>query len=255
MVYRWIDDMLNNQGLAGASINHYLRDFRTFFYWCQNKDYTAETFKIKNIKTQEEKLKLYTDDELEALLQKPKNADGFPEWRQWAIVNFILATGARAGTIADIKVSDIDFQKKEITYSHTKNKKAQVVPLSSSLENCLREYIRIWRGAPYGYLFCNIGEEKITTDALKHAHASYCKRREVKQTSLHALRHTFAKGWIQNNGNSLTLQKVLGHSSLDMTRRYVKLFTEDIKQGYDDFSPLDNIKKDKKRTFAVKKNK
>ncbi|YCH83779.1 tyrosine-type recombinase/integrase [Ectopseudomonas composti] len=39
----------------------------------------------------------------------------------------------------------------------------------------------------------------------------------------HALRHTFASHFIQNGGNILTLQKILGHSSLDMTMRYAHL--------------------------------
>ena len=49
------------------------------------------------------------------------------------------------------------------------------------------------------------------------------------------------------------LQKILGHSSLEMTRKYVKLFTEDIKKDYDKFSPLDTMKRSGKRTQIVKR--
>ena len=143
MIFRWTDNMLNNEGLATASINHYIRDLRCFIYWCQAHEYTPQTFKIKNVKGQEEPLKLYSDDELEALLIKPRNKDSFVIWRSWAIVNFILATGARAGTLADIKLQDLNFTRREIVYTHTKNKKTQIVPMSDSLETVLREYMRI----------------------------------------------------------------------------------------------------------------
>ncbi len=51
-----------------------------------------------------------------------------------------------------------------------------------------------------------------------------------------------------------TLQKILGHSTLAMTRRYVKLFSEDIKEDYDKFSPLDTNRRNAKRTQTIKKN-
>jgi integrase/recombinase XerD len=59
--------------------------------------------------------------------------------------------------------------------------------------------------------------------------------------------------WVKNNGSEIKLQKILGHSTLDMTRRYVKLFAEDIKEDFDEFSPLDTIKRSQKRTQTVKR--
>ena len=49
------------------------------------------------------------------------------------------------------------------------------------------------------------------------------------------------------------LQKILGHSTLEMTKRYVKLFSDDIKEDYDKYSPLDTIKRNGKRTQLVKR--
>ena len=66
----------------------------------------------------------------------------------------------------------------------------------------------------------------------------YNKRRGVETTGIHRYRHTFAKQWILNGGNVVALQKILGHASLDMTRKYVKLFSEDIK---DDFDLINNF--------------
>lgn len=255
-IYSYINGLKLN-GVQPSSVNHYLRDIRCFLYWCmdETKGY-IKRFKISEVEKQEEPMKLFTDDELAALLEKPTKRDGFPEWRTWAIVNWVLATGNRAATICEVKIEDINFAHREIALRHTKNKKAQIIPLSSSLETCIKEYIRIWRSdvPEDAWLFPNVGEMQLTTNALRLSFGRYCKRREVNKTNIHGLRHNFAKLWVKNNGNMFTLQKILGHSSLAMTRKYVKLFSDDIKEDYDKFSPLDTIRRSAKRTQTVKKS-
>ena len=254
MIFKWINT-LKLEGVKPTSINHYLRDLRAFLYWCMEMEY-LEPFKIKTIEAQEEQIKLFEDEEIEALLEKPRPRDGFVEWRTWAIVNWVLATGNRAATICDVRLTDVSYAKKEIVLRHTKNKKAQIIPLSNSLEMAIKEYCRMWRkDAPVdGFLFPNIGEEQLTTNALRLSFGRYCKSRGVEKSNIHGLRHNFAKGWVRNNGNMFVLQKILGHSSLAMTRRYVKMFSEDLKEDYDMYSPLDTIKKSKRRTAAVKRS-
>lgn len=258
LFYKWINSLKLN-GVKPSSINHYLRDCRTFFYWCMDADraYIHPSFKISMIEGQEEQIKLFSDEELTALLDKPRRNDSFTDWRTWCIVNWVLGTGNRASTICDVKLNDINYSRKEIALGHTKNKKAQIIPLSSSLETVLKEYIRMWRKDADidGWLFPNVGEEKLTTNALRHSFSRYCASREVSKTNIHGLRHNFAKGWVQNNGNMFALQKILGHSSLDMTRKYVRLFAEDIKEDFDKFNPLDTMKRTNRRTQTVKRSK
>lgn len=255
--HKWINT-LKLDGVKPSSINHYLRDCRSFFYWCMDADrkYINPSFKINMIEGQEEQIKLFNDEELALLLEKPRRNDSFTDWRTWCIVNWVLGTGNRASTICDVKLTDINYARKEIALGHTKNKKAQIIPLSSSLETVLKEYIRMWRkdADVDSWLFPNVGEEKLTTNALRHSFSRYCAARGVERTNIHGLRHNFAKGWVQNNGNMFALQKILGHSSLDMTRKYVRLFAEDIKEDFDKFSPLDSIKRASRRTQTVKRS-
>lgn len=256
MVYRWITLMITD-GMKHTTINHYLRDMRAFLYWCMKPERAyLEEYKINNVKGQEEQIKVFSDEEIDILLEKPPRTAEFVEWRTFVIVNWVLATGNRASTICDVKISDIDFRSKEIILHHTKNKKAQTVPLSSALERTINEYIRMFRkdADDDDYLFANVANEKLTNNALRQAFSKYCKDRGVERTSIHGLRHSFAKIWVRNGGNMFVLQNILGHSTLDMTRKYVKLFNEDIKEDYDIFSPLDTIKKSAKRTQTIKRS-
>lgn len=251
MLMKWLNHMRKIE-ITPASMNHYIRDIRAFFRWANKKEYMETDFELKQVKAQEETPKFFKDEDIEKLLEKPLPRDEFPEWRMWAIVNTILATGARGSTICEMRITDIDFNKKEIALAHTKNKKANNIPLSPSLENALKEYTR--RFAVVNYLFPNVGDEQLTMNALAHAFARYCARREVEQTNIHGLRHSFARSWIKNGGSALALQKILGHSTLSMTQRYVRLYAEDLKEDYEDFSALDVIKKKSRRTSQFKRD-
>ena len=253
--YDWIK-ALKKRGVKPTTINHYLRDCRTFFYWCMEKKYITEPYQITMIKYQDEGLKFFSEKDIALLLQKPsKNAD-FPEWRMWAIVNWMMATGNRAATVCEVRVGDIDYQAKEITLRHTKNKKAQIIPLSPSLEAALREYCKIWRAysEEEDYLFPNVADEAWTSDGLRQAFVRYTKKRGVSRHNPHGLRHSFGRGWVKNQGNVFMLQKMLGHSTLDMTKRYVALFSDDLKEDYEIYSPLDTMKKGSKHTYTVKRH-
>ncbi|MFW6030665.1 MAG: tyrosine-type recombinase/integrase [Halanaerobiales bacterium] len=79
----------------------------------------------------------------------------------------------------------------------------------------------------------------------------YHKKRGVKSTSIHKYRHTFAKLAIMKGIDPLRLQKILGHSTLDMTRKYVNLFGIDLKEGFNKYNPLEQFNH-YKETIKVK---
>ena len=62
---------------------------------------------------------------------------------------------------------------------------------------------------------------------------------EVKKAGPHTLRHTFALEFIRAGGDAFSLQKLLGHSTLDMTRRYVHLADTDLRAAHRRFAPAD----------------
>ena len=56
------------------------------------------------------------------------------------------------------------------------------------------------------------------------------------------IRHTFAIHYLRKGGSVFHLQKVLGHSSLEMTRRYANLMTEDLQAVHERVSLLQNAR-------------
>jgi integrase/recombinase XerD len=103
----------------------------------------------------------------------------------------------------------------------------------------LQEYLNIRGGENEDYLFCDEYGGMLSENALRCSVVRYNRSRDVQKTSIHLFRHTFAKKYlIDCGGNAFTLQKLLGHSTLDMTRHYCEIFNADIAKNYDKISPL-----------------
>lgn len=239
-----IDDYImwlrENTDANDITINSYLRAVRAFVYYCQECGY-VEIFKIKLIKADKEIKETYSNDELARLLEEP-DTQSFSVYKTWVFENFLLGTGCRISTALNVKIEDIDFANGLITYTRTKNRKQQIVPLSKSLERVLHSYLEIRGGDGKDYLFCNEYGQKASERTYQQLVRRYNIKRNVNCTSCHAFRHTYAKLAVMNGMDCFRLQRMLGHSSLTVTKEYVELFGNDLAVDFDKFSPLDNLK-------------
>lgn len=250
--FQVVIDKMRKRRLAQNTIASYVRIFRTFLSWARTENLTDVY--IPMYKTEETIKETYTDEELLKLLKKPNiNKCKFSEYRNWVIVNFLLNSGARAATIRSIQIQDVDLENNIVLYRHTKNKKSQVIPLCSSMVIILKEYLYYREGAANDYLFCKEDGDQMSDDALKSAIRRYNKRRGVHKSSIHLFRHTYAKKYLLDcDGNAFSLQRLLGHSTLEMTRHYCNIYNVDLVKNYDDFSPLQKLNS-KEKKISLKK--
>lgn len=153
---------LQEEELSVSSINHYLRDIRAFFNWCSKSGYCCK-IEVKLVKGQETVKETYSEEELKALLEKPQG-DSYCEWRCWVIINWILATGNREKTVCNVRMRDINLPDEEIVLQQTKNKKIQIIPMSTELSFVLTQFIRDFRSEADDdeFLFCNVSGEQLT---------------------------------------------------------------------------------------------
>lgn len=207
---------------------------RVFLYWCMEEGY-LDSFKIKLPKGTEPPLKVYSDEDL-AKLTAPLNTDSFTEHRTRTMVCFVLATGARLSTLTNIRLDDIDLKSKRVFFSHLKNNQTAVIPLSNALVDVLKRYLDSWELD--GFLFPQCDGRQMTKQCVSGSLKKYCDERGVKSLGIHALRHSFARGWVKNGGGVFQLQQMLTHSDLTMTRRYVKLFSDDLVGDVNTYCPL-----------------
>jgi Site-specific recombinase XerD len=248
-------EYLRNLNLSGVTISTYAKECRTFFNYLINKNYT-DHFKMVVPKPPEVVKIVYTDTEIQKLIEYPKfnGKTDFYELIGWAAVTFIMGTSFRLSTAANAKIDVLDFANETISLVVQKTKKVILIPMSESLKEAMKEYLKHRKGEQEDYLFCSPYGERLHKRTLAKYIANYNKKRGVEKTSVHLFRHTFAKNWIMSGGDILRLQRILGHSSLHMVKNYVSLFGNDLKSDFDKFNVLDRIT-NKNKTEKVSREK
>lgn len=228
-------------GCGNNSLRSYTATMQSFMSWCKAEGYSELTVKL--YKGEETIKDTYTTQELEKLLAKPnKKTCTFPEYRNWVIINLLLNSGCRASTIRNILNQDVNLDDGLIKYRHTKNGLQQMVPLCQEMRKILKEYMKVRQGQPNDYLFPNQVDQQITEYGLSEAIRRYNRSRGVTKTSIHLFRHSYAERYLKAGGNAFNLQRILGHTTLTMTRHYCRVYDADIVKDYDNFSPLQTLK-------------
>lgn len=234
-----------------VSVVSYLRSLRAFLYYCMECNYMA-SFKIHLPKAQKEIKETYTNEELERLLAKPNtNNCSFTEFKVWVFENYLLATGNRLSTALNVRIRDINFEDGVIMLAKTKNRRQQIIPLSNTLSEILREYLEIRGGEPDDYLFCNNYGQQASSRTFQTLVYRYNVKRNVNITSIHAFRHTFAKNWILAGGDIVRLKTIMGHSNIAVTNEYLQMFGQDLQMDFERFNPLDNFSNKNKSTIRM----
>ena len=158
---------------------------------------------IRRIKTTETELTFLNSEQIETLLNC---LDSIQESDAGKVARVCLATGARWTEAASLRAEHL--QDDRIIFGQTKSGKIRTIPVAPELLKLIKK--------ERGNLFTSC------YDAF---------RRAIKETDIelpagqmtHVLRHTFASHFIINGGNIITLQKILGHSTLTMTMRYAHM--------------------------------
>lgn len=235
----YVEFMIEKGTLNLNTINTRLNNLRVFLYYCMKNEFISE-FKIHLLNAGETVKLIYTNEELEKLLKKPKTKK-FSEFRNWVMINYLLGTGNRLKTVRFLRVKDVIFESNQIYLARVKNKRQQMVPLSIQLENILHEYIEMWDLKPDDFLFPNQFGKQMTKSGYQSAIRNYNIKRKVERTSIHLFRHTFAKLYHKNGGDIVNLQHLLGHSNINITMQYVKLLGEEVADNFDILNPLSNF--------------
>jgi integrase/recombinase XerD len=200
-------------------------------------------FKMQTIRVDRSGVETYSETELTTLLKKPNiKKCSFTEYQCWVITNFLFSTAVRQRSLMNIRVKDIDFDNNVVYVNVTKNRKPLIVPLNQTMVNILSEYLKYRQHKNNDdFLFCNVFGKQLVKGTCYHMLYGYNKRRGVETTGIHRYRHTFAKQWILSGGNVVSLSKLLGHSSLDITQNYIHLLVSDVAKQVNEINVLDKF--------------
>lgn len=154
------------------------------------------------------------------------------------VLTLIYSAGLRGQEVINLKISDIDFERKTIHIRQSKYKKDRIVPLAESMAIGLKKYLRAEN--PHIWLFN--GKEQDGRYSVKGLswgmRENLKKTRITKEVSLHTLRHSYATHLLEQGVNIVTLKELLGHSEITTTMIYLHIAQCDMVKAH---SPLDRL--------------
>ncbi len=218
---QWIEVLQMDSAKKDVTVASYCRSVRVFIYWLQDNHYISETYSLKIPKYQKTIKVCYTDEELSLLLKKPEKCSEV-QFQTWVFINLACATGMRLSSILSLKVSDIIWKENLIYLQKSKNKRAQIFFVNNEMLAILRNYINLFELTENDSLFCSAEKVRLSKRTIQNNVENYNHSRNVKKTSIHLFRHTFAKNFYTQTKDIYTLAHILGHSSIATTENYLR---------------------------------
>jgi site-specific recombinase XerD len=237
-----------HKGLAGHTINCYLRAVRAFWSWLVTQDIIELNPFSKVIvpKAPKKVIIPFSSEQICSLLSMihKKSPIGF---RDWTIILTLLDTGIRVTELTDLNLENVSLLQRSLKISGKGNKE-RTVPIGMSVQRAIAKYINKYRPHPVyplsDNLFLNKYGMPLTPNRIQSIIEGYSRKACITgvRASPHTFRHTFAVSYLRNGGDVFTLQRILGHETLDMVRNYIYLAKYDLQETHLRCSPVDNLK-------------
>ena len=232
------------EGLSPGGIQNRIRALKAFFNWLHREGYT-ETYRLErlaNYRVPSRVVDVLTEAEIGRVLAA---CDTKSDWgaRAYAILTLMLDSGLRISEVTGLRTAELELDAGWLKVLG-KGGKERIVPFGTATQRALWRYQHHYRPEPLGpdvYFFLTLDGRPMGRSALTQAIKRAAMRSGVTRLHPHLCRHTFATRYLINGGDVFSLQQILGHSTLEMVRRYVNLASAHVAVQHRKFSPMDRI--------------
>ena len=220
------------------------RTLRAFFQWLMKEEVMAPDWKNPMLKVKAPKVVLdplepISTQDVRALSNTCQRGDLIGE-RDRALFLFLLDTGARAREACNMNIKDVDLNTGAAMIRYGKGGKSRMVFIGRTTRRAMRGYLR-QRHDSSPALFVSKDEERLTYDGLRQLLERRAKRAKLSnKPKLHGFRRAFALNMLRSGVDIFVLQRLMGHSDLQVLRRYLAQNDEDNQLAHMRGSPVDN---------------
>jgi integrase/recombinase XerD len=249
---RWNKD---TSPLSGSGVELHWKGVRSLFKWLNDTlDLPRPDMKMPRPEYMRPHVTAFTEEEIRKLIKfcdyadverdGKKHKQRLPEaHRDKAIVLTLLDTGMRVGELLRVKMEDVNMEQGEILvtpFRTGKKSRPRLVVLGHTARRAIWLYTsKIKALYPSSVLF------PMTDDAVRHMLKRLEERSGVTDVHPHRFRHSMAIWFLRNGGDIFTLQRLLGHSTLDMVNTYLDIAQTDIALAHRRASALDRWNSEK----------
>jgi len=202
--------------------------------------------RFKLPKAQRKMIDVLTDDEIRRLFAC-FNLRTMTGARNYAMCALMLDSGLRLNEVVTLEVGAVHVAE-GYAIVNGKGNKQRMVPLGLQSKRALIRYMgRVPSGEQKTPLFVKDTLIPLQQSTIKDLFRKLKTRAGIPRLRPHLLRHSFATRYLENGGDIYSLQQILGHTSLEMVKKYVHMIPSKTIICHAQFSPLDNLIKNTKK--------
>jgi integrase/recombinase XerD len=234
--------------LSGHTVQGYVRALKSFFSWIVKEEYLESNIMtgIPVPKAPKKIINSFSEEQIVSLAAACQQENGIG-YRNLVMLMLMLDTGIRVSELIALELDDVELGEGFVRVRSGKGNKERIIPVGSVVIKLLWKYLNQSRPRPISEnitrVFLSFDGLPLTRSGVQQMIHRCGKRAGISgvRCSPHTLRHSFAKNYLLNGGDTFSLQKILGHSSLASVRTYLSLFGADLKRQHQRFSPVDNM--------------
>ena len=233
------------EGLSRATVENHVRAIRAFFSWLHKEGYTPEHVlgRLKLPKVPQVLIEPLNDVEVAAVFSA-FDADTSAGARDICMITLMLDTGMRASEVTTLQTTNVHLDEGYMKVMG-KGQKERILPFGSASQKSLLKYFYHFRPdavhSGIGNFFLTLDGYPMTYNALRLIMNRLVVRSGIGRLHAHLFRHTFSVNYLVNGGDVFTLQQILGHTTLEMVRRYINLASAHVMTQHRRFAPVDTM--------------
>ena len=218
---------MKQRGLANSSIENARAYLSAFFSWMTSEEIIPKdiTAPIHTISVPHEIREAFSDVEIDAL------RSGCRSLKERALIEFLLATGVRVNELTTMNINDIDFHNMTVNVKHGKGSKERVTYISNIAKKHLTAYLEDRKDESV-VLFLNYRYNRISNGGIRAILATIANRAGVKDVHPHRFRRTFATKLAARGMDIQEIQRLLGHTNINTTMRYIQINDSQVQASY-----------------------
>ena len=226
---------LRDSGVSAISCNTYCRAVNAYLRWLHEEGCVTEVLRIPPLKTEKKVLATFSRAQVDAFLNlKPRL---FSEYRLHALLALLLDCGLRIEEALQLTREQIDLENLLVKVKG-KGEKHRIVPMSFELRRVLHRWLSRHK---FTLVFPTLQGRKLNQRNSLRGLKDLGRRLHITgvRVSFHTFRHTFAVSYLRAGGNLFYLSRILGHTSVTTTEKYLQsLGVEDLQAVHDRLSLL-----------------
>lgn len=219
------------RGVSNCSLENTRTYISTFFQWMTKEEIIPRNIvlSVSKIKVPKEIKKAFSDVEIDAL------RGACTSIKEQALIEFLLSTGVRVDELSQMDRCDVDMASMKVHVRHGKGNKERITYINNIGRKHLVTYLHS-RNDESLPLFLNYRHERLNTGGVRSILNSIAERANVENVHPHRFRRTLATQLASRGMPIQEIQRILGHSNVATTMRYIEVSDESIKSSYIKYS-------------------